>query len=91
MGGVSTCRLVGFPIKYANPHNAIAQSSRAAGSVQGRRRQGLSMLRSDFNEVVSLNMFDCYEKMLRTRIAGLHHRLDNYAVGRRAVGRHNDA
>ncbi len=81
---------MGLSIKYADPHNAAAQISRAAGSVQGRRRQGLSILRSVLIEIVSLNMFDCNQKMLRTRIAGLYHRLDGYAVGRCAVGRHDD-
>ena len=70
------CLWGGFAIKYANPHNAIAQISRADGSVQGRRRQGLSILQYVFIKVVSLNMFDCDQEMLRTRIAGLQHRLD---------------
>ncbi len=76
MGSGSTGLWGGFAIKYANPHNAIAQISRADGSVQGRRRQGLSILQYVFIKVVSLNMFDCDQEMLRTRIAGLQHRLD---------------
>ncbi|MFZ1035861.1 MAG: hypothetical protein WAN57_01520 [Smithella sp.] len=91
MGGGSTDQWEGFSIKNANPHNAIVQTSRAVGSVQGRRRQGLSIIRSVLIEVVSLNMFDCYKKMLCARIAGLNHRLDGNTVGRRTVGRQNDA
>ncbi len=80
----------GFFHKISYPHNATAQISRAVGSVKGRRCQGLSIFRSVLIEVVSLNMIDSYQKMLRTRIAGLYHRLDGYTIGRRAVNRHND-
>jgi len=90
MGGGPTGRWTGFSIKCVNPHNAAAQISRAVGSVQGRRRQGLSILRSVIIERVSLNMFDCKKKVLRTRVTGLYHRLDDYAVRRFTVGRHND-
>src|SRR5208283_2196490 len=90
MGG-GAGRWVGSCMKYADAHNAVAQISRAVGSVQGRRRHGLSILRSVLIEMVSLNMFDCNQKMLRSCIAGLYHRLDGYAVGSCTVGRHNDA
>ena len=69
-------------MKYARAHRTAAEMSTAAGNVQRRRLQGLSVLQLG-SGVDSVNMLHCYQEMLRPRCPGLEHRLDGNAVERR--------